>query len=140
MAQNPIYQRLQSSAVTMLNNFGQPVTLQQAGPMNYDPTTGKNTPTVTTYVGQGVLLDFSLSSPSVTTIRGTEIQQGDKRLLLSVQGTLNGAPVAMPQPNTDDTVIDSNGVAYNIEATTTLNPTGGVPMLHECHLRGVPRS
>ena len=136
--QNPIYQRLQNSAIAMLNRYGQPATLQQAGPSNYDPTTAKNTPTVTTYIGQAAFLDFSMSAPSVTTIRGTEIQQGDKRVLLSMQATLNGVPVQMPQPNTDDTILDSNGVAYNIEATTTLNPTGQLPILHELHCRGVP--
>ena len=58
----------------------------QQGPSSYDPTQGKNTTTQTTYLGQGALVDFSMSSPSVTTIRGTEIQQGDKRLFLGLAG------------------------------------------------------
>lgn len=134
---NPAYARLQSSATRMIAAYGQPVTLQQMGPAVYDPTKGVNTPTMTTYLGQGAFLDFSMSAPSVTTIRGTEIQQGDKRLFLSMQATLAGAPVKMPQPNPDDSIIDSNGVVYNVLASTTVNPTGQLGLVHEIHVRGV---
>lgn len=134
-----IYDRLQASTTRMLQLYGQPVTFLQAGPATYDPTTGKNTPTQTTYLGTGVLVDFSQTAPSVTTIRGTEIQQGDKMLYLAMQGTLAGVPVQIPQPNTDDTIIDSAGVAYNIQSTTTVDPTGSTPVVHSLHVRGVPR-
>jgi hypothetical protein len=135
-----IYSRLQNTANTMLQNYGQPITLIQQGPSSYDPSQGKNTSTQTTYIGQGTMLDFSMSAPSVTTIRGTEIQQGDKRLILSLLATLNGVAVQMPQPNTDDTIIDSNGIVYNIQATTTTDPAGSSPVVHELHVRGVPGS
>lgn len=133
-----IYDRLQASAQRMLTLYGRPqgVTLLQSGPSVYDPSQGKNTVTTTTYVGTGALTDFSLTNPSVTTIRGTEIQQGDKMLYLGMQGTLNGVPVQMPQPNTDDT-IQIAGTSYNVLATTTIDPAG-TPIIHECHLRGVP--
>jgi hypothetical protein len=132
-----LYSRLQQTTITNLLKYGQPITLVQQGPSSYDPTQGKNTATQTLYVGQGALVDFSLSSPSVTTVRGTEIQQGDKRLFLGLNATLNGAPVAMPMPQTDDQIIDSNGVVYSIEASTTIDPSGATPVVHECHVRGV---
>lgn len=133
-----IYDRMAASAMTLLTRYGRPqgVTILQAGPSVYDPTTSKNTPTSTTYLGTGALVDFSLTAPSVTTIRGTEIQQGDKLLYLGMTGTLNGATVQLPELNTDDTIIIA-GTAYNIEATTTLNPAG-TPVLQQMHLRGVP--
>ena len=133
-----IYDRLQAVAMTMLTKYGRPqgVTLLQTGPSSYDPSTGKNTASTTTYIGTGALVDFSLTQPAVSTIRGTEIQQGDKMLYLAMQGTLNGQPVQMPQPGTDDTII-VGGTAYNIEATTTMDPAG-TPVLHMCHCRGVP--
>jgi hypothetical protein len=134
-----IYDRLQATTQTMLQNYGQQITFLQAGPAVYNPATGKNTPTQTTYLGTGALLDFSQTAPSVTTIRGTEIQQGDKLLYLGMQGTLAGVPVQIPQPNTDDTVIDSAGVAYNIQSTTTIDPAGNNPVVHILHVRGVPR-
>ena len=140
MSLTTMYARLQNTANTMMQNYGQPITLVQQGPASYDPSQGKNTATQTSYIGQGALVDFSMSAPSVSTIRGTEIQQGDKRLLLSLLATLNGVPVAMPQPNTDDTIIDSNGIYYNILATTTTDPSGASPVIHEIHCRGVPGS
>lgn len=132
-----MYARLQQTTLTMLQNYGQQVTLVQQGPSTYDPATGTNTSPTTSYVGWGALVDFSMSSPSVTTMRGTEIQQGDKRLLLALQGTLNGVAVAMPQPSTDDQIIDANGVVYNVLATTTLDPSGAAAVVHEAHVRGV---
>lgn len=133
-----IYDRLQASAIRMLTLYGRPqgVTLLQAGPSVYDPSTGKNTPTTTTYVGTGALVDFSMTQPAVSTIRGTEIQQGDKLLYLAMQGTLNGVSIQMPQPNTDDSIV-IDGTTYNVVATTTLDPAG-TPVLHTMHLRGVP--
>jgi len=135
-----LYSRLQGTTTKLLDQYGQQITLVQQGPSSYDPTQGKNTTTTTTFIGQGALVDFSMSSPSVTTIRGTEIQQGDKRLFLGMQATLNGVSVQMPQPDTDDTIIDSNGVVYNVLATTTTNPSGSVPVVHELHVRGVPKT
>ena len=137
MTVSPIYARLQATANKMMQSYGQPITLVQQGPSVYDPTQGKSSSTQTTYVGQGTLVDFSMEAPSITTIRGTEIQQGDKRLFLGMQATLLGVPVQMPQPNTDDTVIDSNGTVYNILATTTTDPSGALPVVHELHVRGV---
>lgn len=134
---SPAYARLQGTSNRLLLAYGQPVTLQQMGPAVYNPATGVNTPTMTAYIGQGAFLDFSMSAPSVTTIRGTEIQQGDKRLFLSMQATKAGVPVAMPQPNPDDNIIDSNGVVYNVLASTTVNPTGQSAVIHEIHCRGV---
>ncbi len=133
-----IYDRLQASGMRMLTLYGRPqgITLLQAGPSAYDPTKGKNVTTTTTYIGTGALTDFSLTSPSVTTIRGTEIQQGDKMLYLGMIGKLAGVTVTMPQPNTDDTIIIA-GTSYNVLATTTLDPAG-TPVLHQCHVRGVP--
>jgi hypothetical protein len=134
----PMYARLQQTAQSMLMNYGYTVTLVQMGPSSYDPSTGKNSPTSVSYTGQGAFMDFSMEAPSVTTIRGTEVQQGDKRLYLSMSATLNGQPVQMPQPRAGgDTVIDSNGVVYTIEASTTIDPTGQMPILHEAHVRGV---
>jgi hypothetical protein len=131
-----IYTRLANTAMTLLANYGGPVTLLQAGPSVYDPTKGKNTPTTTTYMGTGAMMDFSLSAPSVTTVRGTEVQQGDKMLYMGMQGTLAGVAVQMPQPNTDDTII-FQGTAYNILATTTTDPSGTGPVVHALHVRGV---
>jgi hypothetical protein len=133
-----IYDSLQATAMSLLTRYGRPkgVTLLQAGPASYDPATGKNSPTTTTYIGTGVLIDYSLTQPSVSTVRGTEIQQGDKLLYLGMQGTLNGVPVQMPQPNTDDTIVVA-GTSYNVEATTTIDPAG-TPVIHTMHLRGVP--
>jgi hypothetical protein len=139
-ALSSIYTRLQNTTVTMLQSYGQQITLVQQGATSYDPATSKNTTTTTTYVGQGVLVDFSMSSPSVTTMRGTEIQQGDKRLLLSMQATLNGAAVQMPQPSTDDQIIDSVGNVYSVQATTTTDPSGATPIVHEAHVRGITTS
>lgn len=135
-----MYARLQQTAVTMMQGYGQQITLVQQGPTSYDPAAGKNTTTTTTYVGQGVLVDFSMSSPSVTTMRGTEVQQGDKRLLLSMQATLNGAAVQMPQPGTNDQIIDAAGNVYSVEATTTTDPSGATPIVHEAHIRGITTS
>jgi hypothetical protein len=132
-----MYTRLQQTTLTNLLKYGQQITLVQQGESSYDPSAGKNTTTSASYVGQGALVDFSMESPSATTIRGTEVQQGDKRLFLALQATLNGAAVPMPQPSTDDQIIDVNGVVYNVLATTTIDPSGAVPVVHECHVRGV---
>lgn len=132
-----IYDRMAATAMTMLTNYGGPITLLQAGPSMYDPAAGRNITTNITYLGTGALLDFSLTAPSVTTIRGTEIQQGDKMLYLGMQGTLNGVAVPMPQPQTDDTIV-INGTSYNVQATTTTDPSGVTPVIHQVHVRGVP--
>lgn len=136
-ASSSIYTRLQNSVVTMLQKYGQQVTLAQQGAAAYDPAQAKNVTTTTSYVGVGALLDFSMETPSVTTLRGTEVQQGDKRLLLSMQGTLDGVSVQMPQPSTDDQITDSAGNVYSVMATTTIDPSGSTPIVHECHVRGI---
>lgn len=135
-----IYDRIASSAMNLLSAYGRPqgVTLIQSGDTTYDAATSTNVPTLTTYIGTGALLDYSQTEPAISTVRGTTVEQGDKILYLGMQGTLLGANVVMPQPQTDDSIVIA-GDSYNVEASTTVNP-GGTPVLIICHLRGVPGS
>jgi len=135
-----IYHRMQASVLAMLTRYGQPMELIQAGVPTYDVATSSNVSVSPgTYTGTGLLLDFSEADPSISTIKGTEIQQGDKMLYLAVQGRLGGNCVMMPQPNTNDTVVWSN-TPYNVMASTTLDPSGRKPVMHAAHVRGIPSS
>lgn len=132
-----IYDRLQASSASMLIKYGGQITLQKSGPSAYDPTSGTNKTSTTTYLGVGTITDFSNTNPAVTTIVTTDIQQGDKLMFLSVQGTLNGLSVTVPRPGVDDAVTGPDGTVYNVKASTTINPSGATPVIHVAHLRGV---
>ena len=134
-----IYDRMQAMSLKLLTSYGGPMTYERRGPSIYDPATGKNAPTQQAYGCTAAIFDYSQVQPAISTMKGSEIQQGDKIIYMALQGTLAGAPVMIPKPDTNDCVIDASGFVYNVQEATTIDPSGASPVLHILHARGVPQ-
>lgn len=70
------YTALQSSAGTLLQNFGRQLTFTRTTDGSYDPNTGTTSPTTANYTKYGCVFDYS------DTERGDlAIEEGDRRVL-----------------------------------------------------------
>lgn len=106
----------------LLKAYGQPVTLRKVTTGTYDPITGLASTGVTvSYPGNVLVEDYS-----VRDIDGTVIQQGDKKVLLSLTNTT-------VTPTTADN-LSIGGVTYSIQNVNSLEP-GGVSVLYTIQAR-----
>lgn len=104
------YSGMQTTATTLLTNYGQNLTFTRETPGAYDPATGTvGTPTETSYSGYGVVLNYRDAE-----IDGERILQGDRMITLQNVSTA---------PKINDTVpIGSD--TYTVLQVKALNPAG----------------
>ena len=114
------YSEIAANALETLTEFGQSVTLRSFSAGVYDPSTGLVTPTTADTTRNGALFDFGAGQ---TLERGTLIQGGDKRILISPDGELNLQ---------DHIIVGS--VEYIFVSIGEINPAGTV-VLYDCHIR-----
>ena len=70
------YTALQTSAGTLLQNFGRQLTFTRTTDGSYDPNTGTTSPTTSTYTKYGCVFDYTDAE------RGeSNIETGDRRVL-----------------------------------------------------------
>lgn len=112
-----------ATALKLLQNFGQAVTLRKQTAGAYDPATGSATVTTADHAGTGVLLDYKLVN-SGQMLENSMVQAGDKKLLL--------APDIAATPEPDDLVIAQG--TWRIVNVKAVNPAGTV-VLYELQLR-----
>jgi hypothetical protein len=129
-----IYTRAVATALRLLTDKGQAVTLTKAGGAGtYDPATGINTvtpPAAQTVTG-AVFEYSSFIRSGVRNDAGSLIRAGDKQLLLAATAT-DGTALAAPA--TGDTVLVGS-VTYTITGVAPLSPAGTV-VYYECNIRG----
>lgn len=105
----------------MIADAGAPITLKRKIDGEYDTTTGDVLEDrVTSYVGQGVKVDYTARE-----IDGTRVRAGDARVYLSVTG--------MVAPRTGDLLI-LNGEPWTVVNADTLQP-GAITLLYDVQAR-----
>lgn len=121
------YDRMASTALRLIEQFGQPITLRDEVPGGYDPETGiVADPVIAEQPGSGILQDYTLSERAgVSNHPGTMIQQGDKKLIMAASG------LTMPTLTTTALV---GGHAWTIVNVKEINPAG-TPLIYELQAR-----
>lgn len=117
------YAELATTATELLTEFGQNVTRRAYTIGAYDPATGSATPTTADTTRKGAVFDYNLQGAGASFVRGTQIQAGDKQLLLDAAGTVT---------QHDHFII--GGVEYVVQTFSIVNPAG-TPVMHDIHLR-----
>lgn len=121
------YAELAGTALELLEEFGQAVTIQAAAlSPEYDPATGTVAGgLLTSYTGTGAVFDYATRD-----IDGTQVQAGDQRLLLAVTCT-DGTD--MPEPVAGNLAV-LGSTTWRVMNSRPLAP-GGVTVVHEVQLR-----
>ena len=116
------YDRMASTALRLIERFGQTITLRDTVPGEYDPVTGSQTPDVeVSQPAQAVLQDYALQQAGMSYAEGTVIKQGDKKILVAAQGLT---------PPTLTTTVIADGAAWTIVNIKEINPAG-TPLVYE---------
>lgn len=114
------YDKLKSTARTLLRNFGQSMTLTRDVAGTYDPTTGVMVNTQQTFTDYGVVLPYGDGSSSVA---DSLIQQGDRQVFIQIS----------TEPKTTDKITIA-GATFNIVNVKPLEPAG-INVLYELQVR-----
>ncbi|WP_430444816.1 MAG: hypothetical protein ACQZ2J_27485 [Pseudomonas piscis] len=118
------YDRTAETALRLITRFGQPVTIRDIKPGEYDPETGSAGPdTVTEQTAQGILLDFTGQEFQNNSL----IKQGDKKLKVAAQG-LAWAPDLLNK------VVIQGRTWSIVPPLKEVNPAG-TPVLYELQVR-----
>lgn len=113
------YTQMKSVASRLLTDKGQSLTFSRETSSGFNPVTGVNTTSTSTYTGNGASFNYNKAE-----IDGTLVQRGDIRLLLEAVTT---------EPEQGDTVtIDS--IIYRVMSVSPTSPAGTV-VLYELQLR-----
>lgn len=121
---NAFYDRTAATALRLITQFGQPVTISKTEPGEYDPETGGDTPGATIeQTAQGILLDFTGQEFQNNSL----IRQGDKKLKIAAQG-LAWVPGLL------DKVVAQGRTWSIVPPLKEINPAG-TPILYELQVR-----
>ena len=112
-----------ATALRLLQQFGQAVTLRKQTAGAYDPAAGSATVSTADYAGTGALLDYDLIN-SGQWLEQSMVEAGDKKLLL--------APDIGATPEADDLIIAQG--TWRIVNVKIINPAGTV-VLYKLQLR-----
>lgn len=116
------YDRMASTALRLIERFGQTVTLRDIVPGEYDPVTGSQTPDVEVdQPAQAILQDYALQHSGMSYAEDTVIKQGDKKILVAAQGIT---------PPTLTTIVIADGATWTIVNIKEINPAG-TPLVYE---------
>lgn len=118
------YDRTAETALRLITRFGQPVTIRDIKPGEYDPETGSAGPeTVTEQTAQGILLDFT----GLEFQNNSLIKQGDKKLKVAARG-LEWVPDLLSK------VVIQGRTWSIVPPLKEINPAG-TPILYELQVR-----
>lgn len=118
------YEEMAVTALEMITEFGQPVTIRDIKPGEYDPDTDSAGPdTIIEQSAQGILLDFT----GLEFQNNSLIKQGDKKLKVAAQG-LAWAPDLLNK------VVIQGRTWSIVPPLKEINPAG-TPILYELQVR-----
>ena len=118
------YDEMAVMALEMITEFGQPVTIRDIKPGEYDPDTDSAGPdTIIEQTAQGILIDFTGQEFQNNSL----IKQGDKKLKVAAQG-LAWAPDLLNK------VVIQGRTWSIIPPLKEINPAG-TPILYELQVR-----
>lgn len=121
------YDRMASTALRLIERFGSQQTLRDVTPGSYDPVTGESTgDTPISQSAQVILSDYTLQESGQQYAEGSEIRQGDKKIIISAKG--------LSWPPALTTEVDVNGVLWKIVNVKESNPAG-TPLVYFCQGR-----
>lgn len=124
------YQRMADTTLRLISRFGQTVTLRDETPGTFDPVTGGSTPgTIVDQSAQAILQDYGAQQAGTSYAAGTEIRQGDKKIMVAALTTVDGQPAQLSPPKMTTKVI-AGGVTWTIVNIKEINPAG-TPLLYE---------
>ena len=125
------YDRIASTALRLIERFGQTIILRDTVPGEYDPVTGGQTPDVeVNQPAQAILQDYALQQSGMTYAEGTVIKQGDKKILVAAMTTDdNGQQVQITPPQLTTKVL-ADGETLTIVNVKEINPAG-TPLVYE---------
>lgn len=114
------YDKLKTTARSLLLNFGQSMTFTRDVAGTYDPTSGSVVNTTETFTDYGVVLPYGDGSSSVA---DSLIQQGDRQVFIQIS----------TEPKTTDKITIA-GTTFNIVNVKPLEPAG-INVLYELQVR-----
>lgn len=121
------YDRMAATALRLISRFGSEQTLRDITPGSYDPVSGETTgDTPISQPAQLLLLDYTLQESGQQYAEGSEIRQGDKKIIIAAKG------LAWPPALT--TRIDVDGVLWQVVNVKEANPAG-TPLVYFCQGR-----
>lgn len=106
-----------ATALKLITKFGASATLIKRVEGNYDPATGSNIVTETSYTVKAVLLNYRANE---TNTAGSLVQAKDRKVIMQATTVT---------PDVSDT-FTFNGVTYRVVEVKTLSPAG-IAVLHE---------
>lgn len=115
------YAKSAATALKLLTKFGASGVLKKRIEGSYDPTTGSNTVTETSYTVKAVLLNYKFSEMNET---DSLIQAKDRKIIMQATTVT---------PDTSD-AFTFNGTTYRIINVKTLSPAGA-SVIHELQVR-----
>lgn len=121
------YDRMAATALRLISRFGSEQTLRDITPGSYDPVSGETTgDTAISQPAQLLLLEFTAQEAGQSYAEGSEIRQGDKKIIIAAKG------LAWPPALT--TRIDVDGVLWQVVNVKEANPAG-TPLVYFCQGR-----
>ncbi|WP_047301253.1 hypothetical protein [Pseudomonas fluorescens] len=116
------YDRMAATALRLITQYGQPVTLRETTTPEYDPDNPGGGDAVIEQTAQGILLDFT----GLEFQNDTLIVRGDKKLKVAALG-MAWAPKPL-------IAAEVQGKAWTVINVKEINPAG-TPLLYELQVR-----
>lgn len=117
------YERMADTALRLIGQYGQTVTLREVTPGEYNPVTGDTAPdAVAETSASGVLIEYTGQERQSNSL----IQQGDKKLMLPAK--------ALAQPSLNSKVVIQGEVWTIVPPLKVMNPAG-TPLVYELQVR-----
>lgn len=118
------YSEMSATALELLTEFGQTVTLRKVTTGAYNPSTGTSTPTVTLSSRKAAVFDYNEFLHGMQHPYGLAIEAGDRRCYMDANG---------PDPALNDQVVIGD-VVWSIKNVKSINPAG-TSVLHDLQIR-----
>ncbi|MCY1388624.1 hypothetical protein D9M71_33990 [compost metagenome] len=117
------YEEMADVALELIGEFGQTGTLTDVTPGSYDPVTGETTGDATlAQSAQMILLDYTLQESGVKYADGSQVQSGDKKILIAAKG--------LEWPPRLSTRVAADGADWQVVNVKEANPAG-TPLVYE---------
>lgn len=124
------YDEMAGVALELIAEFGQAIILRDETPGEFDPVTGGSTPgTTVNQSAQAILQDYPAQMSGASYASGTEIRQGDKKIMIAALTAIDGQPTQLTPPQMTTKVI-AGGITWTVVNIKETNPAG-TPLLYE---------
>lgn len=115
------YSRIAATALKLIADFGQVVTITSRAQGAYTASTSSYAVTETTQTTRGVIDQYKARE-----IDGTLVQVGDSKLIVAAQG--------LTAPTINNTVTLANSSKLTIKSIDPISPAG-IPIIYICQVR-----